>query len=142
MKRRRTAARSSPPKYEMPRSFWNQIVTLPPSIAKLTRVKHLRLYGSNLVALPPEIGQMTNLEVFTPYTSRRLHWFPYEITRCTALRASTVSTRHLYGNFHFACRSQGCLPRCPAIPGPPVAASATDPCPLRPSEHSDTSSLL
>ena len=82
----------------LPRSFWSQIVTLPPSIGKLTGVKNLHLYGSNLVALPPEVGQMESLEVFTPYTSRRLHWFPYEITRCAALRDSTVSTRHLYGN--------------------------------------------
>ncbi|MBD0746430.1 leucine-rich repeat domain-containing protein [Streptomyces sp. CBMA152] len=76
-----------------------QIVTLPPSIAKLTAVKHLVLYGSNLVRVPPEIGAMTRLEEFSPYTSCRLHWFPYEITRCPNLRASTVSTRSLFGNF-------------------------------------------
>ncbi|WP_218002001.1 hypothetical protein [Microtetraspora malaysiensis] len=76
-----------------------QIVTLPPTIAKLTDVKHLVLYGSNLVRIPPEIGAMTNLEEFTPYTSHRLHWFPYELTRCRQLKASTVSTRSLYGNF-------------------------------------------
>jgi len=87
------------PKKAMPRSLWQQVLTLPPSIAKLTAIKDLHLYGSNLVALPPEIGAMTNLETFTPYTSRRLHWFPYEITRCAHLHASTVSTRHLYGNF-------------------------------------------
>ncbi|GAA2412937.1 hypothetical protein GCM10010191_23210 [Actinomadura vinacea] len=75
------------------------IVTLPPSIAKLTAVEHLVLYGSNLVRIPPEIGAMTALEEFTPYTSHRLHWFPYEITRCAGLRRSTVSTRSLYGNF-------------------------------------------
>jgi hypothetical protein len=57
------------------------------------------LYGSNLVRIPPEIGAMTNLEEFTPYTSHRLHWFPYELTRCRQLKASTVSTRSLYGNF-------------------------------------------
>src|SRR5262245_53642548 len=44
---------------------------------------------------------MTNLRDFTPYTSYRLHWYPYEITRCRALRSSTVSTRALYGNFKF-----------------------------------------
>ncbi|MFF1739048.1 leucine-rich repeat domain-containing protein [Streptomyces mirabilis] len=76
-----------------------QIVTLPPSIAKLTAVKHLMLYGSNLVRIPPEIGAMTSLEEFTPYTSYRLHWFPYEITRCTRLTRSTVSTRTLFGNY-------------------------------------------
>ncbi|MFI0351135.1 hypothetical protein [Actinomadura sp. 9N407] len=76
-----------------------QIVTLPPTIAKLTAVRHLVLYGSNLVRIPPEIGGMTGLEEFSPYTSHRLHWFPYEITRCARLRDSTVSTRVLYGNF-------------------------------------------
>ncbi|MEU6750547.1 hypothetical protein ABZ914_30400 [Spirillospora sp. NPDC046719] len=76
-----------------------QIVTLPASIARLTRVKHLILYGSNMVRLPPEIGAMTSLEEFDPYTSHRLHWFPYELTRCSRLRDSTVSTRSIYGNF-------------------------------------------
>ena len=75
-----------------------QIVTLQPSIARLTAVKHLHLYGSFLVRMPAEIGAMQSLEVFTPYTSHRLHWFPYEITRCTKLKQSTVSTRSLYGN--------------------------------------------
>ncbi|MFF4185246.1 leucine-rich repeat domain-containing protein [Streptomyces sp. NPDC001691] len=76
-----------------------QVVTLPTSIAKLTEVKHLVLYGSNLVRVPPEIGAMTNLEKFTPYTSYRLHWFPYELTRCEKLTSSTVSTRALFGNY-------------------------------------------
>src|SRR5690349_4819896 len=44
---------------------------------------------------------MTSLEEFTPYTSHRLHWFPYEITRCKKLKRSTVSTRALYGNFKY-----------------------------------------
>ncbi|MFJ3528345.1 leucine-rich repeat domain-containing protein [Streptomyces sp. NPDC090132] len=60
------------------------VITLPASIGRLTTVKHLRLYGSNL---------------FSPYTSHRLHWFPYEITRCSKLARSTVSTRSLFGNF-------------------------------------------
>lgn len=76
-----------------------QIITLPPSIARLTAVRHLVLYGSNLVRIPPEIGAMTSLEEFTPYTSYRLHWFPYEITRCRKLTRSTVSTRALFGNY-------------------------------------------
>ena len=76
-----------------------QIVTLPPSIAKLTAVKRFVLYGSNLVRIPPEIGAMTSLEEFTPYTSYRLHWFPYEITRCSKLARSTVSTRAVFGNY-------------------------------------------
>ena len=70
-----------------------EIITLPPTIAKLTAVRNLVLYGSNLVRIPPEIGAMESLEEFTPYTSRRLHWFPYEITRCRDLKDSTVSTR-------------------------------------------------
>ncbi|MER7754413.1 leucine-rich repeat domain-containing protein [Kitasatospora sp. NPDC097643] len=78
-----------------------QVVTLPPTIAKLTAVKHLVLYRSNLVRIPPEIGAMRSLEEFTPYTSYRLHWFPYELTRCANLRRSTVSTRALYGNYKF-----------------------------------------
>ena len=60
---------------------WEQIVTLPKSIGTLKFVKILSLYGSHLVRIPPEIGNMTNLEEFDPYTSRCLHWFPYEITR-------------------------------------------------------------
>jgi hypothetical protein len=78
-----------------------QVVTLPPTIERLTRVTHLVLYGTNLVRLPPEIGAMTSLEVFEPYTSHRLHWFPYELTRCAGLRDSTVSTRAVYGNVKF-----------------------------------------
>ncbi|MFJ2774793.1 leucine-rich repeat domain-containing protein [Streptomyces sp. NPDC087300] len=76
-----------------------QIITLPPSIARLTAVRHFMLYGSNLVRIPPEIGAMASLEEFSPYTSHRLHWFPYEITRCTRLARSTVSTRSLFGNY-------------------------------------------
>jgi hypothetical protein len=75
------------------------LVTLPPTIARLTRVRHFLLYGSPLVRIPPEIGAMASLEVFEPYTSYSLHWFPYELTRCGNLRDSTVSTRALYGNF-------------------------------------------
>lgn len=76
-----------------------QIVTLPPTIAKLTAVKHLMLSRSNLVRIPPEIGAMTSLEEFSPYKSHRLHWFPYELVRCGRLQRSTVSTRSVYGNF-------------------------------------------
>ncbi|GII01721.1 hypothetical protein [Planobispora takensis] len=75
-----------------------QIITLPPTIAKLTEVRHLMLYGSNLVRIPPEIGAMTGLQRFTPYTSNRLHWFPYELIRCPRLKSGTVSIRSLYGN--------------------------------------------
>ncbi|WP_328847532.1 leucine-rich repeat domain-containing protein [Streptomyces sp. NBC_00258] len=91
-----------------------QVVTLPPSIARLIAVKHLVLYGSNLVRIPPEIGAMSSLEEFTPYTSYRLHWFPYEITRCRKLSRSTVSTRALFGNY----KLRPPFPRLPTAPGP------------------------
>ncbi|MEV6110061.1 hypothetical protein AB0M28_35960 [Streptomyces sp. NPDC051940] len=64
-------------------------------------MRQLVLYGSNLVRIPPEIGAMESLEEFDPYTSHRLHWFPYELTRCPKLRRSTVSTRALYGNYKY-----------------------------------------
>lgn len=84
---------------EMTPEQWSQIVTLPASIAKLKSVEHLNLYGSSLVRIPPEIGEMESLEKFSPYTSYRLHFFPFEITRCKNLKESTVSTRALYGNY-------------------------------------------
>lgn len=80
---------------------WEQIVTLPKSIGSLKSVKFLSLYGSHLVRIPPEICDMNNLEEFDPYTSRCLHWFPYEITRCKHLKRSRVSTRCLYGNYKY-----------------------------------------
>jgi hypothetical protein len=86
-----------------------QIVTLPRSIGLLQSVKVLNLYGSHLVRIPPEIGDMTNLEEFDPYTSYRLHWFPYEITRCRKLKRSRVSTRALYGNW----KNRAPFPRLP-----------------------------
>ncbi|MBC9909467.1 leucine-rich repeat domain-containing protein [Chitinophaga varians] len=76
-----------------------QIYTLPETIGTLTRVKRVRLYGSNLKRIPPEIGEMSALENFDPYTSYDLCWFPYEITRCKNLRDSRISTRALYGNY-------------------------------------------
>jgi hypothetical protein len=75
-----------------------QIITLPVSIGRLKNVRELRLYGSHLVRLPPEIAGMTALEYLDVYTSYRLHFFPYELTRCKSLRRSRVSTRALYGN--------------------------------------------
>ncbi len=87
------------PGAEIPLDLWPDIVTLPPTIAKLTVVRELDLYGSHLIAVPPEIGEMSSLRSFDPYTSRRLHWFPYEITKCKQLQESRVSTRHLYGNY-------------------------------------------
>jgi hypothetical protein len=89
------------PGVELGWQSWWQIVTLPPSIAKLRSVKQLMLYGSNLDRIPPEIGEMESLEEFDPYTSYRLHWLPYEITRCSNLKSSRISTRALYGNYKF-----------------------------------------
>jgi hypothetical protein len=76
-----------------------QIVTLPPTIAKLKSVTRLVLYETWLVRIPPEIGEMENLEEFEPYCSHCLHWFPYELTRCRKVKSTCVSTRSLYGNF-------------------------------------------
>ena len=109
------------PLAEMSPQERRQVITLPPSIGKLTAVKHLVLYRSNLVRLPAEIGAMASLEVFEPYTSHRLHWFPYELTRCKNLRASTVSTRSIFGNFKyrppFPVLRQGPLPSGGLDPG-------------------------
>lgn len=107
-----------------------QIITLPTTVAKLTKVKHLVLYGSNLVRIPPEIGAMESLEEFTPYTSHRLHWFPYELTRCTKLKASTVSTRSLYGNRTVRAP----FPALPAQPNPAERCSVCD-TPVTDSPH-------
>lgn len=78
---------------------WASISVLPPSIAKMKSVRKVVLYGSSLTRVPCEIGGMTNLEELITYTSYRLHWYPYELTRCAALRSSSVSTRALYGNY-------------------------------------------
>lgn len=108
------------PAAELHPGDWAQIVELPPSIGRLKQVRHLVLYGSSLVRIPPEIGEMNALEEFSPYTSYRLHWLPYEITRCEALVESTISTRALYGN------SRNDMP-CPELPrdhpGIPAACS-------------------
>jgi len=81
------------------KELFSQIHTLPETIAKLKKVKKINLYGSQLKRIPPEIGEMEALEYFDPYTSYRLHWFPYEIKHCKKLRNSRVSTRALYGNY-------------------------------------------
>lgn len=77
---------------------WMRVVTLPPAIGSLSEVKEVRLYGSHLRRLPPEIGRASKLEDLDIYTSYSLHWLPYEVTRCTNLRRSRMSTRTLYGN--------------------------------------------
>ena len=89
------------PLREMTDEQRQQVIELPPSIAKLTKVRKLGLYRSNLVRIPPEIAGMTALYEIDPYTSYRLHWYPYEITRCQQLRDSRMSTRALYGNEKF-----------------------------------------
>ena len=105
---------------EMHPSEWAQITELPKTISKLKRVRHFILYGSSLVRIPPEIAEMTALEEFTPYTSYRLHWFPYELTRCKNLKRSTVSTRALYGNY----KNRPPFPRLPQNhPGVPDSCS-------------------
>ncbi len=82
----------------IPADQWPAVITLPPSISDLKTVTTLRLYGSHLRRLPPEVGRMRALSNLDVYTSYSLHWFPYEITRCSALNDSRVSTRALYGN--------------------------------------------
>lgn len=102
--------------------LWSQIVTLPPTIARLTEVTDLNLYGSNLRSIPPAVGSMRALERFVPYTSYRLHWFPFEITACTSLVDSTVSTRAVYGNY----KHRPTFPRLPtALPADAVAADCS-----------------
>lgn len=102
-----------------------KILTLPPTIAKLKKVRELHLYGSWLVRLPPEIGEMESLVTFDPYTSYRLHWFPYEIVRCKSLNSSCVSTRALYGNY----KLRPPFPRLlPLESGPLMGASAMRKC--------------
>ncbi len=81
--------------------LYSQIHTLPTSIAKLTKVKKIWLYGSKLKRIPPEIGKMALLEYFDAYTSYDLHWLPYEIINCKNLIGSRISTRALYGNYKF-----------------------------------------
>jgi hypothetical protein len=65
---------------------------------------------------------MTGLERFTPYWSHRLHWFPYELTRCSALRDSTVSTRSIYGNRRY----RPAFPVLDSERSPPSPADLTD----------------
>lgn len=80
---------------------WTKITALPASISKLKNVRSMLLYGSNLSYIPPQIGEMTNLSKLDLYTSYRLHWLPYEITRCSKLSDSRISTRALYGNYKY-----------------------------------------
>jgi hypothetical protein len=99
------------PARDMDPADWRQIVTLPPTIAKLKSVRHLIVYGSNFERIPPQIGEMSDLRHFTPYMSYRLHWFPYEVTRCTKLCDTRVSTRALFGNY----KNRPPFPRLPQL---------------------------
>jgi hypothetical protein len=74
---------------------------LPASVGRLVDVQRLKLYGSHLVRIPPEIAGMRSLASLDVYTSYRLHFMPYEVTHCTNLRDSRVSTRALFGNYKF-----------------------------------------
>ena len=107
------------PRRDMTSEQWSQLITLPSTIARLKSVKTLVLYGSWLVRIPSAIGEMKNLETFRPYTSHRLHWFPYEITRCSKLKDSVVSTRSLYGNVKFR-------PPFPRLQPAPILAAGFD----------------
>jgi len=86
------------PSAEMAWEEWMGVITLPPDVGKLKQVSEVRLYGSHLRRLPPELGRMSSLSSLDIYTSYSLHWLPYEITRCTDLQKSRMSTRALYGN--------------------------------------------
>jgi len=87
------------PREALGNELFAEIHTLPKSISKLKNVTKIGLYGSQLKRIPPEIGEMESLEYFDPYTSYKLHWFPYEIMDCKKLKDSRISTRALLGNF-------------------------------------------
>lgn len=105
------------PGREMPLELWKQILTLPASIGRLTSVRKLYLYSSHLERVPPEIGNMTSLQELDLYTSYRLHWLPFEVTRCANLKRSRFSTRALYGNYKF----RPPFPRLDVTGGPRLA---------------------
>lgn len=86
------------PSAQVPWDDWMKVVTLPEEISQLKTVLQIRLYGSYLRRLPPQIGRLVALEELDIYTSYSLHWLPYEITRCSRLTKSRMSTRALYGN--------------------------------------------
>ena len=86
------------PSSHLQQDEWIQVITLPSTLASLSDVTEIRLYGSHLRRLPPEIGRMSSLRTLDIYTSYSLHWLPYEVTRCARLEDSRMSTRALYGN--------------------------------------------
>ena len=85
----------------MDRQDYKSLNTLPNTIGNLKDLEILILYGSDVSSIPPEISGCENLTIFEPYTSYRLHWFPYEIKYCKNLSKSCISTRALYGNFKY-----------------------------------------
>jgi hypothetical protein len=75
-----------------------EVVTLPTTIARLNKVRVLALCSSAMSWLPPSIGEMASLEILDIYRSYRLHYFPFELTRCP-LKDSRISTRALFGSY-------------------------------------------
>jgi hypothetical protein len=124
-------AKKFAPGLEMPRELWRQVITLPDSIAQLKSVKELYLYSSHLVRIPPVIGEMESLENFDVYTSYRLHWMPYEITRCHRLRRSRVSTRALYGNFRYRPPFPSLAPKLDKVLIPSECSVCRSPLPVQ-----------
>ncbi|MCG8587366.1 MAG: TIGR02996 domain-containing protein [Pirellulales bacterium] len=87
------------PFFAMPPTDAASVITLPSSIAKLTSVATFDLTGAQLVRIPKEIGQMRSLRVLSTEGSPRLHWYPFEITKCKRLaEIQASSSRTLYGN--------------------------------------------
>ena len=109
------------PRNELGGELWSQIKRLPASIGLMNRVTRMDLYASHLVAIPREIMLMTSLVNFDPYTSYRLHWLPYELARCPALRTSRISTRALYGNRNYR-------PPFPRLPNASVSSEVCSIC--------------
>jgi uncharacterized protein (TIGR02996 family) len=114
------------PRRQMTEAQWAQIVTLPATITRMHELRTMFFYSSNLVRIPPEIAKLPNLVDFNTYTSYGLHWYPYELTHCPALRKSQLSTRTVYGNYKNRMRFPGLEPRQPIAPR--WADSVTRPC--------------
>ena len=77
----------------------SEVVTLPASISRLKGVRVLSVCCSALSWLPAAIGEMSSLEILDIYQSYRLHYLPFELTRCSLLKDSRISTRALFGNY-------------------------------------------
>jgi hypothetical protein len=77
----------------------SEVVTLPTTIGRLKSVRVLELSCSALSRLPAAIGEMSSLEILDIYKSYQLHYFPFELTRCSLLKDSRISTRTLFGNY-------------------------------------------